>query len=96
MFSPGSVLFGNLLVGVHADDLHEATGGDRRDPVFGLALLEGPERRPEADEELRRLEIEQLGCDQVAGLVDHDHSEDRDDEIDHSESHERPPAGVGE
>ncbi len=49
-------------------------------PYSVSPLLRGPDRRPEADEELGDLHAEHLGRDEVPPLVQHDRDEQRHDE----------------
>src|SRR6201999_1930453 len=60
------VLRRELLERRHALDLHEAAGWDRLDAVLRLAATERPDRRPEADEEPRRLHAVVLRGREVA------------------------------
>ena len=70
----------DLLEVVHPDDAAVAAEGERLHPVLGLAPPHGPQPGTESDEELGHLHTGPLGRCEVAGLVQHDHQQDRDDD----------------
>ena len=74
------VLGRHLVEVVHPDDAHVRAGGDGLDAVLGLASLERPQPRTEAEEELGDLHARLLGGDVVTELVEDDHHDDRADD----------------
>ena len=64
----------------HAVDANEPAGGDRLDPVLGLAPPGRPQGRAEAEEEAVGAHAEPPGGEEVAPLVEHDRGEQRDHE----------------
>src|SRR4030095_1970696 len=66
----------------HPDDLDEAAQRDRLDAVLGLALLERPQRRAEADEVPGHLHAEGLRRAHVTGLMEADGDQNADGEDD--------------
>ena len=95
-------LRGNLLLRVHAGDLHVAAERDRFDPVLGLAALERPDRRPEEEEEALDPHPRRLGGDEVAGLVEDDQQAEADEDEEPAHAGVNPrtwlfgaPAGLG-
>src|SRR6266498_540305 len=82
---PG-ILFGSgFLEGVHPCDSDISARGDGLHAILRLPSPERPQARPEADEELLDLDAEQLGGEEVAGLVDHHHDDEGHDEKSHAE-----------
>ena len=80
----------DLVEVVHPDDAHEGAERQQAHAVLGLAALEAPQARPEADEELGDLHARRPGGEVVTGLVQEDRHEDADQE------HEHPHVGHGE
>ena len=92
------LVFGiDLFEAAHADDPHVAAERERLHAVLGLSALERPQARPEPEEELGDLHARALRGDVVAGLVEHHHEHDADDDRqrdaaarhEHREPHER-------
>ena len=69
-----------LLEGVHPRDAHVAAEEEELDPVLGLAPPHRPQARAESHEELLDPHPTRLRRHEVAGLVDHDDDDDRDEE----------------
>ncbi len=81
----------HLVEVVHADDPHERSERQQAHAVLGLAAVEAPQPRPEADEELRRLHARHPGGDEVAELVEEHRHEDPEGEQQHPAVGEAEP-----
>ena len=83
---PGLVLRRDVVVlRRHADDLAEAAERDALDAVLGLAALERPDGRSEADEVAADLHAEGLGGQHVTRLMQADRDQDSQSEQDDPE-----------
>ena len=77
---PREVFRLGFLERVHAGDPDVTTERERLHTVFGLPSTGGPYPWAEPDEELLDLDLERLGREEVARLVDQYHQKDGDDE----------------
>ena len=82
LFVVAAVLFPRrqLVVGVHAADLHVAARGDRGDPVLGLAPFDRPDLRPEEEEEPLDPHPGRLGGEEVPRLVEDDQQREAEED----------------
>ena len=63
---------GDVLLGGVAGHAHVAAEGDQRDAVVGVALAEAEQALAEAEREDQHADAEELGDEEVTGLVDED------------------------
>jgi hypothetical protein len=81
-----------VVVRVHAGDLHVAPERDHAERVLGLAPGLAPDERREEEREALRAHADRLGRGEVPGLVEHDQQREADEGED--PAHARTPAAA--